>query len=317
MEFDKDSYLSCINVATTDNINNAYLENAKSAVKQAKLTLEVSDYAYAEKAIAKVSDSSKRQQLLNELGLIKRYIEYSQMIDGLEKNFNRSKYIEIKEGIDNIKEEEPKSKLQSKLSDVVNKIGMINLYDLSPSGSLFQKNNELYNITLESLLSQKGLSVSSLDSKIKLNVESVGIASREAPVIAGLTLIEELSKLGYHVGYAEKAEYNKLGVNPNWGGLSNVGFVNWALRQGFRNSEISTETIDKENSTSMANSMSAICNVGDVLVKDDNIQLVASLDDEHLRYITIESEMGYGVRLSTVAYNSSVYNCRKVKGYLN
>ena len=187
VEFDKDSYLSCINVATTDNINNAYLENAKSAVKQAKLTLELSDYAYAEKAIAKVSDSSKRQQLLNELGLIKRYIEYSQMIDGLEKNFNRSKYIEIKEGIDNIKEEEPKSKLQSKLSDVVNKIGMINLYDLSPSGSLFQKNNELYNITLESLLSQKGLSVSSLDSKIKLNVESVGIASREAPVIAGLT----------------------------------------------------------------------------------------------------------------------------------
>ena len=314
VDYDKNSYISCLKVADKDHIENAYYENAKTAIETAKLTLEPNDYSLAEKAIAKVSDSNRRQELSSELSAIKGYIDISSKIDSLGKSFDRNIYYELKNRIEVISDELVKSKLESKLADIVNKVG----FDLNPNGSLFRSNSEL-SFPLSSLLQNNNSNVNKLDSKIKLYVESVGVGSREAPVVASLTLIDELSKLGYHVGYKEKGSYDKIGVNPDWGntGLSNTGFIDWALRQGFRNIYISNETIGKNGSTSMSGSIEAICNVGDVLVSDNHIQLVAKLDDTNSRYITIESNKSYGVRLSTVAYNSSVYNCRKITGYSN
>ena len=232
-----------------------------------------------------------------------------------------------------------KQKLFKELEDATGKFGSLDRFDINPSSSLYKNTKPLKNITIKELLAKNGSSIDALNLEMKNAVESFGVGTREAPVAAAMVLHETLARYGYHLYYRWGGKHYKVGVNGSWGanigstslctsvphpnpsyclsefkysGLDCSGFVNWALIQGFQSKNIPSHATTTRGSISLRGAKTAICNVGDTLVNDVHITLVAKLDDKNKRYIIIEDTGSHGMRLSTVPYNTSAYNCGKV-----
>ena len=151
-----------------------------------------------------------------------------------------------------------------------------------------------------------------------------------------MTLIETLANYGFRINYDWGGKWYKIGVDGNWGkkitplycdshpnpdrcktqliwkGFDCSGFVNWALIQGFNNAQNKTQYTEDSGAIPLRGQTTAICNIGDVVVNDDHITLVAGHDDEKKKYIIAESTGG-GVKLSYYDYNNAAYYCRHIQ----
>ena len=337
VDYNSETYLSCLKYATLENIDGANIIRAESAIDQAKLSLSESDYNLAISYINKVKNATVKAELLEEIKDVKSYIEIRKEIAALKNNFDRKKYEALLEKIENINDVLIKEKLKKELKDSIGAYGSLAMYDINPSSSLYKNTRPLQNITIKELLAKNGSSVDKLNLEIRNAVEAVGVGTREAPVAAAMVLHETLARYGYHLYYRWGGKLYGLGVDPGWGknigapgicsthfnpsfcfssfkygGLDCSGFVNWAISQGFQDKNHPRQSTTLKNTISIRGQNKAICNVGDTLVNDVHITLIAALDDKNKRYIILEDTGSYGMRLSTVPYNTSAYFCRKV-----
>jgi hypothetical protein len=221
-------------------------------------------------------------------------------------------------------------------------MGSVFNWDLNPTDPKYKGLKPIKSpVTLNMVLLTNGSSVDKLNTQIQAAVDMVGVGTRQAPVAAGVTLIETLANYGYYINYQWGGKHYKLGVKGNWGqigrtvscntypggeaacqqtqiysGLDCSGFVNWASIQGFRDEHNPVQRTGRGGSiggTSLAGQTTAICNIGDVLVSSGHIVMVAGLDDANKRYIIIESGGGHGgVGMAYKSYNDGGYSCRKI-----
>ena len=340
--FDSNQYIACFSQATKENINQAYKKEAEKKIDLALSTLTKGDYLSAVSIVRKIKDESIKAELTKELEEIEYYIKLREQIYELAENYDREKYLALTNKINAIKNADVKERLLEELKTVMSNIGSSYLYDLNPSDPKYKGLKPIKNpITLTQILAQNGSSVEKFNYQIETAVDSVGVGTRQAPVIAGLTLIDTLAEYGYYIIYKWGGKFYNFGVNGRWGSITSPiscntypggedvcratqiysgfdcsGFVNWALIQGNRNKSNPTEyTRIKYNSDiHLRGQSSAVCNIGDVLVSGGHIVLVAGLDEENKRYIILESGGGHGgVGMSYKNYNDAGYYCRKLK----
>lgn len=74
--------------------------------------------------------------------------------------------------------------------------------------------------SLRQLLRGRGSGVDELNRTISRDITAAGIYTRAGTVTAGVSLISELSKYGYSIGYQQNGTFQEMedwGVNPGWG----------------------------------------------------------------------------------------------------
>ncbi len=115
---DENDYISCIENATPDGINDAYISNASDAVKEVKTSYDVSDYNKAKEAIKNVEDEAEKNVLTEELEKTKEIIDLKQSIQNLKNNYSESKYNEYLKKVNNLEESDIKNKLINLLNEI-------------------------------------------------------------------------------------------------------------------------------------------------------------------------------------------------------
>lgn len=330
-----DSYLSCLKSATAENITATYRLQAEKLIDTAYETLNNSDYSVAKSAINKIKDENVRNELLSELSVVGEYIDLKNQIHALAKDYDRDEYKKLKEQIDAISDEGIKEKLLEELNDSLGGKGSIEQYILDPNDPMYRNLKHFSGTTLKDVLEKNGSSVEKLEMQIEQAVDTVGVGTREAPVVAALTLFETLAGYGFHINYDWGGKWYKVGVNGNWGvpitpiycdshpnpdycrrtyvykGFDCSGFVNWALVNGFRDDNYQRKYTGSSG-ISLTGKTTAVCDTGDVLVSDNHIVLVVKPVDEKKSYLIAESTGGYGTRLAYYGYSSSEYKCVKI-----
>jgi hypothetical protein len=330
------TYISCLRDATSENINSAYVVLAEKNLDVAMETLKKSDFQTAELSIKKVKNSSDRQRLEEELERIRSYMNLRESIYILANNFNREDYQKLKTAIEAIEDEKIKERLLNELKTAIGSKGSLAMYRINPEDELYRNLKNFDGKTLSSVLQEHGSSVEKLDLQIKEAVEAVGVGTREAPIAAAMTLIETLAEYGYRINYDWGGKWYHLGVDGNfgkritpaycdshpnpdrcktkliWKGFDCSGFVNWALIQGFQNEKYQRQYTEDSGAIPLAGKTSAVCDVGDIIVNDKHITIVAGLDDEKKSYLIAESTGG-GVKLSYYKYNNAAYYCRHIQ----
>ena len=330
------TYFSCIKDATPENISAAYRLMTEKYIDIARESLKKSDYQIALNSLTKVKGEADRAALEKELEELKTYVDIRERIYALSKSFDKDEYKKIREAIDAIADTEMKERLTQILKEALGSKGSLAQYDMDPNSELYRNLKNFDGKTLKSVLEQNNSSVEKLDAAIKAAVEEVGAGTREAPVAAAMTLIETLANYGYRINYDWGGKWYHLGVDGNfgkkitpqycdshpnpdrcktrliWKGFDCSGFVNWALIQGAQDENYKRQYTEDSGAIPLAGKTTAICDVGDVVVNDDHITLVAGHDDAKKSYIIAESSGG-GVKLSYYNYNNSAYYCRHIK----
>ena len=337
---DSNLYISCIKKATKENITVDYRNVAEKRLDEAHDLLSKGSLLLAKQAIDKIKDDGVKSSLMKEYEVIEGYVKLREEIYELPKNYDSDKYKNLQAKIDAITDQEVREKLQEELKTVISNMGSVFNWDLNPSDPKYKGLKPIKSpITLYMVLLEHGSSVDKLNLQIQAAVDMVGVGTRQAPVAAGVTLIETLADYGYYIIYKWGGKRYKLGVDGNWGKITSAvscntypggeaacqqtqiysgfdcsGFVNWALIQGFRNEHNPTEyTRVGGKDVSLRGQTTAICNIGDVLVSGGHIVMVAGLDDANKRYIIIESGGGHGgVGMAYKSYNDGGYYCRKI-----
>ena len=326
------SYLSCIEMATRDNVNAAYRLQALPLIDKARETLSSADYAAAKRAINKITDKEVKAKLIKELDSVAVYISINNEIEELAMNYDVKKYKALKAKIEAIEDDEIREKLLQTLKDKVGKKGSLSEFITDPNDPLYRNLKFLNGMTIKTVLEMNGSSVEKLNQQIKENVELFGIGTREAPVAAALTLIQTLAEYGYRINYYWGGKHSRVGIRENWGartsaigcdtfpggkeacqasqiflGLDCSGFVNWSLVQGFDNPSNKTQVTRIIGNESSARN--GECGVGDVMVNGGHIVIIVDIDMANKRYIVAESANGVG--LSYYPFNRG-YVCRKL-----
>jgi hypothetical protein len=117
---DESDYISCIENATPDGINEAYISNAGDAVKEVKTSYDINDYNKAKEAIRNVEDEAEKNALNEELDKTKEIIELKQDIQNLKNNYSESKYNKYLNEVNNLEESNIKNELLNLLSEIKN-----------------------------------------------------------------------------------------------------------------------------------------------------------------------------------------------------
>ncbi len=336
-ETNKDGYLSCLSNATSAKIDAAYIRVAERTLDIVHDSLKNSDYSIARSNINKVQDENKKSELLYELENVKKYIDLRDEIYVLARKYDKDKYKDLKSRLESISDSEIRERLLKELEDNVKITSSLGDFILDPSDALYKNLKPLAGISLEEVLAKNGSNVSALDLKIQQAVESVGVGTREAPVVAALTLFETLAGYGYHIAYFWGGKWNRVGVRGSWGTYDNPrycdshpnpsycrktyiykgfdcsGFVNWAIAQGFQTDNGGSSRTGAGDGP-LASGGKANCNTGDTLVSNNHIVLVVEPQDNEGRYLIAESTGGaIGTRLSYMYYGDNAYRCVKVQ----
>ena len=117
-----ESYLSCLNMATSENILEAYVNHARTLIELSRKTLNNSDYNEALVAIRRVKDEKIREELMEEISDVREFVELRNQIHLLAKEYDKDKYLELKEKIEAIEDEELRDKLLEELKDIQGRI---------------------------------------------------------------------------------------------------------------------------------------------------------------------------------------------------
>ena len=330
------TYFSCLNDATKENISAAYRVRTEKYIDMARESLKQSDYQLALNSLDNVTEEADRAELKAELEELHKYIDIRERIYALAKSFDREKYKALRKEIEELTDDEMKERLLEILKEAIGSKGSLAQYKMNPNDELYRNLRNFSGKTLKSVLEENGSSVEKLEAQIAAAVEEVGVGTREAPVAAAMTLIETLANYGFRINYDWGGKWYKIGVDGNWGkkitplycdshpnpdrcktqliwkGFDCSGFVNWALIQGFNNAQNKTQYTEDSGAIPLRGQTTAICNIGDVVVNDDHITLVAGHDDEKKKYIIAESTGG-GVKLSYYDYNNAAYYCRHIQ----
>ena len=330
------SYLSCLEMATSENINASYISAAEKDIDVARESLTKSDYIKALSSVNKIKDVDAKNELLDELNDIYEYIQIRETIYKISKDFDRAEYVDVSSRIEKIKDEDIKQKLKQELVVALGGKGSLLIYIQDPYDSLYRNLKNFSGTTLSAVLERNGSSVDQLNNQIEQAVKDIGVGTREAPVAAAFTLIETLAHYGYRINYDWAGKYYNLGVNGNWGsrftpeecdsysnpdycktkliwkGLDCSGFVHWALIQGFQDSSLGSKYPSVGQDIPLSGKTEAICGVGDLLASNKHVVLIAGIDEEHKRYLVAESSSG-GVKLSYYSFSAAGFSCRKIK----
>lgn len=114
-----DTYISCLNIATSENITIAHENAAREYVRNVKETLNSSEYVHAVTYINKnVKNETVKKELLNKLEELKTYIDIKEDIDKIKINFDESTYNSIENRIKKVKDSDVKTKLEKLFSEV-------------------------------------------------------------------------------------------------------------------------------------------------------------------------------------------------------
>ena len=114
-----DTYISCLNIATSENITTAHENAAREYVRNVKETLISSEYVHAVTYINKnVKNETVKKELLNKLEELKTYIDIKEDIDKIKINFDESTYNSIENRIKKVKDSDVKTKLEKLFSEV-------------------------------------------------------------------------------------------------------------------------------------------------------------------------------------------------------
>lgn len=106
-------YVSCINNATSESIDEAYIESSRKYIAITRESLNRSDYLIASREIRKVKNSSDRDELNSELLELEYYIDIKDRINRLSND--RNSYNSIKNEIEKISDEKIREKLMNYL----------------------------------------------------------------------------------------------------------------------------------------------------------------------------------------------------------
>lgn len=138
-------YKNCLNMSNVEGINNAKISNARNLIKTANETLNKSDYQISLSEVNKISDSSEKEKLLDELSKILEQIEIKEKIEKLIVTGTSESYNEAVELVKSISNENIKKNLEKQLGDLKNKLekngtsssngGNNNSGDINVSGS--------------------------------------------------------------------------------------------------------------------------------------------------------------------------------------
>ncbi len=116
-------YSKCITNATVEKINEAYKDMAQKYMDYANETLNENDYKTAYNYVnSRIKDKDTKNELLEELNVLKQYIDIKNEIIDLKNNFSLDKYNKVKEKIENITDPEVKKKLQEEFDKVIKPI---------------------------------------------------------------------------------------------------------------------------------------------------------------------------------------------------
>ena len=329
---DNKTYVSCLNDATIEKINAAFVLKAEKDLDKATETLKRTDYQVAQISIQKIKINADKERLTQELENIANYVEIRESIYVLAENFNREDYVKLKEKIDSIEDESMKTRLSVELKQALGTKGTLAIYNSEPSDELYRNLRTLSGKTLASMLLEHDSSIDKLNLQIKDAVEMVGVGTREAPAAAAFTLIQTLAEYGYKINYDWGGKWHHVGIDGNfgrritpqycashpnpdrcktnliWKGFDCSGFVSWALIQGFQDDNYRAKYI---KSIPLAGKTESVCDVGDVLDSPKHIVLVVGHDESRKSYIVAESSNG--VTLSYYKYNAADYSCRKIQ----
>ena len=112
------SYIHCLDIATSSNINSAYEKVAREKINKAKESLELSDYQVAISEVNKKKDKDIKSALMTELNKINEYVSLNQEIGALKINYSKNKYKDIFDRINNISDTKVKEKFLKKLEEL-------------------------------------------------------------------------------------------------------------------------------------------------------------------------------------------------------
>ena len=137
LDVNKNSYISCIKIATKENIDVALYKSALTKVQQARSSIEEADYNLAVSETNKVKDENDKSTLIIQLNEIADYIKLKNQIISLNTNYDRAKYEMAKDNVKKVPDQKVKEKLEKLLSEVNTK-EKIN----SESGLHYYKNSK-------------------------------------------------------------------------------------------------------------------------------------------------------------------------------
>ena len=328
------TYFSCLNDATDENINAAYSLMCEHYIDLAKESLKQTDYQIALNALTKVKNEADRAELQKELDELKGYVELRERIYEVANNYSREAAKKLRADIEAIKDETVRTRLLDLYKDALGAKGSLAQYTIDPNADMYRNLKNFDGKTLKSVLEQNGSSVEHLEEQIRMAVEEVGIGTREAPIAAAMTLIEQLANLGYRINYDWGGKWYHIGVDGNfgkkitplycdthpnpdrcktrliWKGFDCSGFVSWALIQGFNDASYRKKL--KDSAIPLAGKTTAVCDVGDILESSTHITIIAGIDEAKKSYIIAESSGG-GVKLSYYNFNNAEYYCEHVQ----
>ena len=338
------SYAGCLKNATTENIDAAYAKTTENYISQAKKSLLYSDYTIAKSSISKIKSEKLREPLKKEIEDLEPYVRLYEAIDSVANNYNSKRYAELKEEIDSVSDKNIKKKLTDKLKATFKSKSSLAEFDRDPNSKLYSNLKPLTGITLKEVLKKNGSSVEELNRKIQTAVENAGVGTRKAVAIAGMTLIDELSHMGYYMFYDWGGKWFNVGVDGNWGsrinppycssyddpsyclntfiwkGFDCSGFADWAIIQGFQSTDSKYRYNNSSSySTKSLSSSNAVCDIGDTLNSATHVVLVIGIDDANKRYLIEESTTGSAnrLRISYKSFNEPGYVCYKYNFYKN
>ena len=113
-----DTYKTCLNNATTENIAAAYDSRASDLVKRAKDNVQYYTYAEALRSVRNVSDGNKKAQYESELADIKYILEVKELIALVQKTKKMSDYKKAAEALEGIKDDSIRQELDNQLQSI-------------------------------------------------------------------------------------------------------------------------------------------------------------------------------------------------------
>lgn len=106
-----DGIYSCIENATPELIETTYQNNSRNLLDRLKDSLSIDDYNNAKSMISEIEDEIIKNEYLDELNELKKYIDIKSEINKLISNYNKDDYVKLIEKIDKIEDKEIRDKL--------------------------------------------------------------------------------------------------------------------------------------------------------------------------------------------------------------
>ncbi len=113
-----EEYTTCINNATSEGIENAFITNANIYIDKAYESLDRNDYNTAMGYANNINDDNISIDLQNKINELDVYFNLEDRLNRLDKNFDLTEYKAISNDINNIENEDLRNKLLNRYNDI-------------------------------------------------------------------------------------------------------------------------------------------------------------------------------------------------------